>query len=530
MSMYYQYHNPDEHDDNEMPEGASHQASGNPFDKKPNKKMPFFKKLGLTAALAATAGLVGGGVFTGVTSLASSGAKIGTAVQEEAAAEDNDDVRGVIPGPDGDKDGEKEGTDRPTLPGNQAQNTIISGQDDVAPSTLENDEKIQHDGQVLSVSLTGSAMSTSDIASAVMPAMVAITNTSVQEVQDYFGGMYGSMFGFGGNGSFPQEIESTAMGTGVIIDQDDEYLYIVTNQHVVENAKELSAAFADETAAEAEVVGEDASDDLAVIRVALSDLSEETLQAIRVASMGSSDELTVGQDVIAIGNALGYGQSVSVGIVSALNRSMDGGEGVYADGLIQTDAAINPGNSGGALLDSEGKLIGINSAKYASTEIEGMGYAIPIDTAYPIIRAMIDGTYSEDIGQDDIFWNDGGQDDIFGNNGGQDGGTEVASGACLGITCTGISEQYASYYDIPQGIYVSEVVSGGPADKAGLEAGDIILSFDGENVTTVDSLTAILNNHEPGDTVSIKIARASSQRGGYRTGETEVTLGSRSDI
>ena len=504
--------------------------------------MTFIKKLGMTASLAAVAGLVGGGVFTGVTNLASTIETEKSAVTAEA--EPDEDADGRLSGhfedllPDSGEEskdaGESSGSDliKPTLPGSNSQNAIASNSDTASASTMEN-TKSQREGTITSVSLTGSDMSTADVASAVMPAMVAITNTSVQTVQDYYGGLFGfgGFGGYGGNGfDAPQEIESTAMGTGVIIDQDDNYLYIVTNQHVIDSARDLSVAFIDETAAEAEVVGEDAADDLAVIKVALKDLSSDTLNAIRVAKMGSSDDLIVGEDVIAIGNALGYGQSVSVGIVSALNRSMDGGEGVYAKGLIQTDAAINPGNSGGALLNTEGELIGINSAKYASTEVEGMGYAIPIDTAYPIIHSMIEGTFNEEDEFAELFGKDKDNNGEENGGGNENGGTEVSSGACLGISCTGISAEYSEYYNIPQGIYVAEVMSGGAADEAGIEKGDIILSLAGQTVTTVNELTEVLNQYEPGDSVKIEIARESRYGKKYVSGEIDITLGSRSQI
>jgi len=547
--MYNNYEDPREHNDFDTPDGASYNDTSHSspaFEKKPaRKKMSFVKKLGMTASLAAVAGLVGGGVFTGVTSLTASDSQPKVGVTAEA--DDDEAASGRLSGIPSLQDGLREAPDSseapssdsgssldgedipdlPELPGSN-QKGALSGSETPDASTLEND-KVQHEGTVTSVALTGSDMSTADVASAVMPAMVAITNTSVQSLEDYYGGLYGGMFGFGGYGGMPEEIESTAMGTGVIIDQDDEYLYIVTNQHVIDSAKELSVAFVDEKVAEAEIVGEDAEDDLAVIKVALKALDADTLDAIRVAKMGSSDALTVGEDVIAIGNALGYGQSVSVGIVSALNRAMDGGEGVYAEGLIQTDAAINPGNSGGALLNKGGELIGINSAKYASTEIEGMGYAIPIDAAYPIIHGMIEGTYDGNAEFYEFF----GNNDDPGENGGQrpgSGGTEVTSGACLGISCAGISAEYSEYYNIPQGVYVAEVMSGGAADRAKIEAGDIILSLDGTTVTTVDELTAVLNRHEPGDTVRIEIARQSRYQDRYVSGEIEITLGSRSEI
>ena len=517
MTMYHTYYDPDDHNEQEHSSRPTYRYAGSiPSEppKKPKKKMSYLKKLGLTASLAAVFGLVGSGVFLGVNALATDKA----AVSEAAAGETDGELPALPdkqPGESDDAGVPKSGASDNKSAG-KADGAIASGDDKAEAGTLENKE--QNSGEILSVALTGSEMSTADIAEAVMPSMVAITNTSVQEIQNYYGGMFGGMFGMDpfSQGGEPQEIESTAMGTGVIIDQDADYLYIVTNQHVIANARELSVAFVDEAAAAAEVVGEDETNDLAVIKVALKDLSSDTLGAIRVAEMGSSDALTVGQDVIAIGNALGYGQSVSVGIVSALGRTMDGGECVYAEGLIQTDAAINPGNSGGALLNDSGELIGINSAKYASTEIEGMGYAIPIDTAYPIVHSMIAGTYEEP------------SDDPFGGQGNDH--VELSSGAYLGISCTGISAEYAQYYNIPEGVYIAEVSPDGAADKAGLQAGDIILTLDNKAVSSVDDLTSVLNDHEPGDTVTAKVARESGSRGNYVTGELEITLGSRPEV
>ena len=521
MTMYHRYYDPDEqHDRASSSENTYHYTAPTPdgSPKKPKKKMSYLKKIGLTASLAAVFGLVGSGVFLGVNALATDKAAV-----SEAAADATD---GDLPSLPDKQPSESGNADAPSGKSGKAENALASGDDKAEAGTLENKE--QNAGEVLSVSLTGSEMSTADIAEAVMPSMVAITNTSVQEVQNYYGGMFG-MFGMSPfeQGGAPQEIESTAMGTGVIIDQDDDYLYIVTNQHVIADARELSVAFVDEAAASAEVVGQDETNDLAVIKVSLGDLSSDILSAIRIAQMGSSDDLNVGENVIAIGNALGYGQSVSVGIVSALNRTMDGGEGVYAEGLIQTDAAINPGNSGGALLNEEGELIGINSAKYASTEVEGMGYAIPIDSAYPIIHSMIEGTY--DAEANDPFAGSG-QPSGDPDNSDESGNVVNTSGAYLGISCTGISAEYAQYYNIPEGVYVAEVTPDGAADKAGIQVGDIILSLDGKTVTSVNELTAVLNEHEPGDTVTAEVARESGLRGNYATGDLEITLGTRPEV
>ena len=350
-------------------------------------------------------------------------------------------------------------------------------------------------------------LSVKEVAANVMPSMVAITNTSVQEVENYFGG-----YGFPGSGN-SQSYESVSMGTGVIVGETDEYLLIATNAHVVDGAKELSVAFVDEQAAEAEIVGTRSADDLAVIRVNKADLSADTLDAVSVIRIGSSADLAVGEQVVAIGNALGYGQSVSTGIVSALGRTIDLTEDSQI-GLIQTDAAINPGNSGGALLNMYGELVGINSAKFADTNVEGMGYAIPITEALPILTELANG---------------------------ESGGTvqvreDGESDAYLGISCATISGEYASYYGIPEGVYVDSVEEGGAAEEAGLLPGDIITALGGVKITSVDELTEALAAYAGGDTAEITVSRAVQQnsffgRGdsgiSWQSGTLSITFGSR---
>ena len=448
---------------------------------KPGKKLSLIKKLGICAAFAAVFGLVAGGVYTGVTAFAR--------YRMEAAAgssgSNDRDWDDLFDNDRGDDDDNGAGSD-----GEAGKET------EAADSGASMKASFNTGSRVKDTAITGSDMSTEAISSALMPAMVAITNTSVEEVRNYFGAFFGQSME-------PQLRESTSMGTGVIIGEDDSFLYIASNEHVVADANELTAAFIDNTAATAEVVGEDSANDLAVIRVSLSDLSEDTLDAIRIAVFGDSADLRVGQTVIAIGNALGYGQSVSRGIVSALNRTLSNGEGIYAEGLIQTDAAINPGNSGGALLNEKGELIGINSAKYASTEVEGMGFAIPLDKAYPIFSAMISGTYDS-----------------------QTSGSSVLTGdACLGINCIGLTESRASYYNLPVGIYITAIVENGAADKAGLQVGDVITSFNGTAVSTVDELTSLLNGLNPGDKVTVIASRSSGRS--YESRSFSVSLSSR---
>ena len=342
------------------------------------------------------------------------------------------------------------------------------------------------------VSTDGTITGVSDVASAVMPAVVSITNKSVQEVQNYF-----SRYGYGAP-SYTEE--STSAGSGIIIGQNDDELLICTNNHVVENATELTVGFADGSAYEAVVKGTDAANDLAVVAVKLDDISDDTMDAIKIAEIGDSDDLVVGQQVVAIGNALGYGQSVTTGIVSALNRTIqiEGNEQT----LIQTDAAINPGNSGGALLDMQGRVIGINSAKASANGVEGMGYAIPISTAKPILEDLMNKkTRTETVSEEDS--------------------------AYIGITGQAVSNEMSELYGIPEGIYVTDVSEGSPAEDAGLQKGDIIVDFDGQSITCRSDLNSKMEYYASGEKVDITVYRADD--GEYVEKTISVTLGSRSN-
>ena len=324
-----------------------------------------------------------------------------------------------------------------------------------------------------------------------MKSVVAITTKSVQEVQTYLGD-----FGFGGFTTQQQEVEGS--GSGIIIGQNDEELLIATNYHVIEGANTVSVNCIDGEVYEATVKGYDADKDLAVVSVAVSDISDDTMEQIQVASIGSSDDLRVGEQVIAIGNALGYGQSVTTGIVSAKNRKLDdsGQADENSDGvnLIQTDAAINPGNSGGALLNMNGELVGINSAKLASTEVEGMGYAIAITDVSDILENLMNETPRDRL---------------------EDHGV-------LAITGTSVSEEAASVYDIPEGVLVAEVVKGGAADKAGIQVKNIITEFDGKRVRSIDALVDMLQYYEPGEEVEVTLQVLGN--GGYEEKKVTVKL------
>lgn len=335
------------------------------------------------------------------------------------------------------------------------------------------------------------SLDVSDIAAEAMKSVVAITTKSVQEVQTYLGD-----FGFGGFTTQQQEVEGS--GSGIIIGQNDEELLIATNYHVIEGANTVSVTCIDGEVYEATVKGYDADKDLAVVSVAVSDISDDTMEQIQVASIGSSDDLRVGEQVIAIGNALGYGQSVTTGIVSAKNRKLDdsGQADENSDGvnLIQTDAAINPGNSGGALLNMNGELVGINSAKLASTEVEGMGYAIAITDVSDILENLMNETPRDRL---------------------EDHGV-------LAITGTSVSEEAASVYDIPEGVLVAEVVKGGAADKAGIQVKNIITEFDGKRVRSIDALVDMLQYYEPGEEVEVTLQVLGN--GGYEEKKVTVKL------
>lgn len=339
---------------------------------------------------------------------------------------------------------------------------------------------------------SGGITGVSDVAAAVMPAVVSITNKSVQEVRNWY-----SVYGYGAP---TYERESTSAGSGIIIGQNDTELLICTNNHVVEGATEISVGFADDEVCQAVTKGTDASNDLAVVAVKLEDISDETMDAIKIAEIGDSDSLLVGEQVVAIGNALGYGQSVTTGIVSALNRSIDI-DGYQAD-LIQTDAAINPGNSGGALLDMNGRVIGINSAKAAANGVEGMGYAIPISTAKPILEDLMNKKTRTEV-------------------------VDEADSAYVGISGQGVSQEMSELYGIPGGIYLTEVQDGSPAEEAGLRKGDIITKFDGSGVSTMSELKNMLAYYAADEEVPVTIQRQSGED--YEETKLTLTLGAAAD-
>jgi serine protease Do len=349
------------------------------------------------------------------------------------------------------------------------------------------------------------SLDVSEIVSEALPSIVSITTKSVQEVQNYFG-MYG-MYGYAPQ---QQEQEVEGSGSGIIVGKNDDELLIATNYHVVEGADTLSVAFTDGNAVEASVKGFDEERDLAVVSVSLDDVEDDTMDAVSIANIGSSDDLKVGEQVVAIGNALGYGQSVTTGIVSAKNRRMDSDNNTVTDGsddssdgvnLIQTDAAINPGNSGGALLNMEGEVVGINSAKLASTEVEGMGYAIAISDVTDILQNLMNETSRDKL--------------------------DDSEHGVLGIKGSSVSSEAVQMYGIPAGVFVKKVTEGGAADKAGLKANSVITEFNGKTVSSINQLIEYLSYYEPDEEVelTVQVPHGTS----YKEETVKVTLDENTD-
>lgn len=413
--------------------GTAYGSNPKPEKKKKERKPGGFgKQLAKCAALALVFGLVAGGVMTGVNY--ASGKVLGT-----------------------------------TNAGN-VQASLTTGDDSTVQPTA--------------ISSSYVATDVSDIVDEVMPSIVAITNVSQTEYQSFWGQS--------------KTYESTSCGSGIIVSQDKEYLYVATNNHVVEGANSLTVTFANDDTVSAEIKGTDPSTDLAVVKVALSSIKDDTMSAIKVATLGSSDTLKVGESCIAIGNALGYGQSVTTGVISALNREVSVSDSSsstnYTAELIQTDAAINPGNSGGALLNTAGEVIGINSVKYSDTSVEGIGYAIPMDTAKPIIEELITNEKVDE-----------------------------SNSAYLGIAGVDVTSDVAKTYNMPTGVYVAQVMEGAAAEQAGIQKGDIITKFDGKDVTSMEKLSYNMQYYAAGTTVDVVIERSSN--GQYEEQTISVTLG-----
>lgn len=386
----------------------------------------------------------------------------------------------------------------------QVASVNISGVDANASSTKSDTSSgvksaVGTDSTIASTDATQLATTVTDVSSvvgAVMPSVVSITNVATTEVQSQYSDFF-SQYGYGtGNGSGNGgTYEQESSGSGIIIDKNDTELLIVTNNHVVADSTTLSVGFADGSVVDAKIKGTDADSDLAVIAVPLEKIDANTLSQIKIAQLGDSTQLKVGEAAIAIGNALGYGQSVTTGVISAVDREVTVDN--VTSSLIQTDAAINPGNSGGALLNMQGQVIGINSVKYSSTEVEGMGYAIPISTASPIINELITKETRDKVAENETGY--------------------------LGIAGVDVSEEAATTYNMPTGVYVAQVVEGGAAQAAGIKKGDIITQFDGTNVSSMQSLQDTLQYYAAGSTVTITVQTA--QDGEYKQQDISVTLG-----
>lgn len=459
--------------------------TGQESEKKKRRKKSGGRKLASTISLAVVFGLVAGVVFQGVNFFAAQ--YMGTTT---ADAEPQIET---------------------------AQLAVSASSDDAASEGTDSSENGTADAAQSVSTQTGSV---SDVAKAAMPTVVAITSVSIQEIPNYF-----RAFGFGYGDT--QQYSSEGSGSGIIVGENDDELLIATNNHVVDGATTLSVCFAGndvvnaaaetvnmssesdsdgdvnvEDAVSAKIKGTDETNDLAVVAVQKSDIPEDTLSQIKIAQLGDSDSVEVGEQVVAIGNALGYGQSVTSGWISALNRSISTSDGTTSDGLIQTDAAINPGNSGGALLNMQGEVVGINSAKYADSAVEGMGYAIPISKAQPILENLMNRQTRDKVEDD-------------------------SKAAYLGVTSADLSMEAIQMYDMPEGAFVIRVDKDSAAGEAGIQKGDIIVSFDGQTVSGREDLENKLAYYEAGESVDVVVSRADN--GEYVQKTISVTLGNRSD-
>lgn len=405
-------------------------------NKKQKKSTGFVGKLGRAVAIALVFGLVAGTAFQSVVYVSNRYLPMSASSEEKIESTETEDTA------------------------KSASGTALSATSNKVSTTVTSD--------------------VSEIAENVLPAIVQVTNVGLTEYQTFFGTM---------------QQETTSAGSGIIISQDDDYIYIATNNHVVSGAETLTITFNDGEAVEGTIKGTDSSCDLAVVAVAVADIPSDTLSVIKVATLGDSDSTVVGEAAIVIGNALGYGTSVTAGIISAKDRevSITDEEGnLVTNSLIQTDAAVNPGNSGGALLNATGEVIGIVSAKLADESVEGMGYAIPISYAWDIIQQMIDNDVVSEL-----------------------------DASYLGIAGKDITSEMSEQYDVPVGVYVAQVVAGSGAEEAGIEVDDVITSFNGRTVTSVNTLNNIMKYLPAGTTVEVTVAKASNN---YEEETVEVTL------
>lgn len=422
----------------------------------------FWKKVGTGAAVGLAFGIVGALTFFGISKLYNAFCDVSTKIVSDVKeAHENSDE-------------EKEEDLSKSVEEKEPKKEV-----ELARPPKENEDRKSDENDRYHVGLD-----VTDLVKSNLPCVVSITNTSVSQIRDLWG-------------RGVREYENISCGSGIIIGETDEELLIATNAHVVSGAKSITAGFIDEEIYDASLKGADADIDLAVIGVKKSGIKNETIKAIKIAKIGDSDELEVGEQVVAIGNAIGYGQSVTTGIVSALSRVVPGAE--LESGYIQTDAAINPGNSGGALLNMQGELIGINCAKISSTSVEGIGYAIPMNAASPIVESLMNRKTREKVDENKAGY--------------------------LGISGVSVDASTAKMYGIPEGVYLQSVVEDGPAEKAGLKKGDVIRKFDGITVGSVTDIRNNLDYYEEGETVELVVYR--SNDGEYKEQTIKVTLGTR---
>ena len=441
---------------------------------KPVKKTSRKKVFGIVAGIIAAVALIVGLGAAGIHSL-SAAATVKKDVQQEESLEGFGETSKGIASGEKKSDGGSAGSE------GSSGTAVFGKQDSGSSAKSENSKAVE-----ASLNETGSEYEIVDVVDMCLPSMVAITNTGIENYYNIFGES--------------SQQKSVSAGSGIIVGQTDSEYLIATNEHVVSNSEEITVTFDDDSVASGTIKGTDSVNDLAIISVKTEDISEETKNHISVIAIGDSDSVRVGEEVVAIGNALGYGQTVSHGIISAKDRT------VVVDGvehtLLQTDASINPGNSGGALLNMRGELIGINEIKIVDTMIEGVGYAIPMSTAEEILIRLGTMVPREKASEENA--------------------------AYMGVVMANV-QPYLSNYGFPKGIIITEVVEGGPADEAGLKANDFITAFDGQAVTSVESMVELLSYYEAGESVDLSVSRMNGEGNGFEKLTLTITLGRKAD-
>jgi len=452
---------------NSFEEKAPESGKKSRKNRKEKKPMSLGKKFGVVVAMAVIFGLVGGSIFYGVNYIGSRLLNYRPSIVSEASASSA--------GPSEDRE-----------------NVSLSKAAEVSEASAENNSKKEMTPIVDSTGSTATQTkgTVEEVAKNCMPSLVTIASVSVMEMQNFFGQT--------------QQYEVEGAGSGVIVGMNDTELLIATNNHVVSNSRELSVGFIDESSVEAYVKGTDPSNDLAIVGVKLEYIDQSTLDQIKVATIGNSTTLVLGEGVVAIGNALGIGQSVTSGVVSALGRDMQFSDGSYtinSTDLIQTDAPINSGNSGGGLFNMKGELIGINEAKSSMTSsgttVDGVGFAISISKAEPILENLMNLETRDEVAEENRGY--------------------------LGVTCANVTPDMTEIYGVPQGVCFTSVLEGSPAYDAGAKKGDVLISFDGRNIDSYETLTNTLNYYASGEEVPITVMRSSD--GEYVEVELTITLG-----